>query len=279
MSDNEGELVRIVRDLDWGSAPEIALIVAAAWLATRAAHRGIPWLAAKVRAPLRMKILPWIPVIRFAILIAALAFLIPILIRPTLENMVAVLGALGLAIGFAFKDYLSDVVAGIVSVGERTYRPGDWVRIGDAYGEVTSVGLRSLSLLTPDDTVVLVPHSRLWDTNVYNDNAGARDLLCVADFFLHPDHDAAAVRQSLADMALCSPYVNLQRPVTVVLADEPWGTHYRLKAYPIDGRYQFDFVSDLTVRARSVFTHLGALPVAAAVTAPSTASSTKEYQR
>jgi len=271
MSENEQELVRIVRDLDWYSALEIALIIAGAWLLTRAAQRGLPWLAGRVRASLRMKILPWIPVVRFVILILALWLLVPILIRPTLENMVAVLGALALALGFAFKDYLSDVVAGIVAIGERTYRPGDWVRVEEAYGEVTSVGLRRLSLVTPDDTVVFVPHSKLWDTNVFNDNAGARDLLCVADFFLHPAHDAAAVRQSLKDMALCSPYVNLQRAVTVVLADEPWGTHYRLKAYPIDARYQFEFVSDLTVRARSLFAHLGAVPVAV--------PASKEYQR
>lgn len=263
MSDNERELVRIVRELDWSSALEIAAIVVAAWLLTRAAQRGIPWLAGRVRAPLRMKILPWVPVIRFVILVAAIGLIVPALIRPTLENMVAVLGALALAIGFAFKDYLSNVVAGIVAIAERTYRPGDWVRIDDAYGEVTSVGLRSLSLVNPDDTVVFIPHSKLWDTNVYNDNAGARDLMCVADFYVHPDHDAGAVHQHLMDMVLCSPYLNLDRPVNVVLADEPWGTRYRVKAYPIDGRYQFDFVSDLSIRARPVFAHLGAVPVIA----------------
>lgn len=269
MSENERQLVRLVRDLDWTSAFEIALIILAAWLLTTGAQRAIPWFASRVRAPLRMKILPWIPVVRFLILLAAIALIIPVLIRPTLENMVAILGALALAIGFAFKDYLSNVVAGIVAIAERTYRPGDWVRIDGAYGEVTSVGLRSVSIVTPDDTVAFIPHAKLWSGNVFNDNAGRRDLLCVADFFLHPDHDAAAVRQYLADVALSSPYLNLRRSVCVVLADEPWGTHYRLKAYPIDGRYQFEFVSDLTVRARSLFAHLGAVPV--------TAPPTKDY--
>jgi small conductance mechanosensitive channel len=265
MSENERQLVGIIRDLDWTDVLEIALIVLAAWLLTVVAQRGIPALASRVRAPLRMRILPWIPPFRFLILLTTVALIIPILIRPTLENMVAILGALGLAIGFAFKDYLSNVIAGIVTITERTYRPGDWIRIDGAFGEVRSVGLRSVSIVTPDDTVVFIPHAKLWNTNVFNDNAGRRDLLCVADFFLHPDHDAAAVRQHLADVALSSPYLNLQRPVCVVLADEPWGTHYRLKAYPIDARYQFEFVSDLTVRARSVFSHLGINPVTARV--------------
>jgi small conductance mechanosensitive channel len=265
MNDNEARLVHIVRHLDWTSALEIAAVVAGAWLLSVVVRAGLPWAADRLRPAVRMKILPWIPVLRFLILLAAIGIIVPIVIRPTLENMVVIFGALGLAIGFAFKDYLSDVIGGAVAIIERAYRPGDWVRIDDAYGEVKSVGLRSLSIVTPDDTVVFIPHSRLWSTNVYNANAGKRDLMCVADFFLHPDHDAAAVRQGLADVAVTSPYVNLNRSIVVVLADEPWGTHYRVKAYPVDSRYQFEFISDLTLRAKMVFARLGALPVTAPV--------------
>jgi small conductance mechanosensitive channel len=261
MNDNEARLVHIVRPLDWMSALEIAAVIAGAWLLTVVVRAGLPWMVDRLRPAGRMKILPWIPVLRFLILLAAIGVIVPIVIRPTLENMVVIFGALGLAIGFAFKDYLSDVIGGAVAIIERAYRPGDWVRIDDAYGEVKLVGLRSLSIVTPDDTVVFIPHSRVWSTNVYNANAGKRDLMCVADFFLHPDHDAAAVRQGLADVAMTSPYVNLSRSIVVVLADEPWGTHYRVKAYPVDSRYQFEFISDLTLRAKMVFARLGALPV------------------
>lgn len=265
MNDNEARLAHIVRHLDWTSALEIAVVIAGAWLLTVVVRAGLPWAADRLRPAGRMKILPWIPVLRFLILLAAIGVIVPIVIRPTLENMVVIFGALGLAIGFAFKDYLSDVIGGAVATIERAYRPGDWVRIDDAYGEVKSVGLRSLSIVTPDDTVVFIPHSKLWSTNVYNANAGKRDLMCVADFFLHPDHDAAAVRQGLADVAVTSPYVNLSRSIVVILADEPWGTHYRVKAYPVDSRYQFEFISDLTLRAKMVFARLGALPVTAPV--------------
>jgi small conductance mechanosensitive channel len=258
MNDSEAKLVHIVRHLDWTSAAEIAAVVAGAWLLTLIVRVGLPWLADRLRPSGRMKILPWIPVLRFLILLAAIGTIIPIVIRPTLENMVVILGAVGLAIGFAFKDYLSNVIGGVAAIIERAYRPGDWVRIDDAYGEVRSVGLRSLSLVTPDDSVVFIPHARLWDSNVSNANTGKRDLMCVADFYLHPDHDAAAVRQGLADLAVSSPYVNLERSITVVVVEEPWGTHYQVKAYPIDSRYQFEFVSDLTVRAKMVFAQVGA---------------------
>jgi small-conductance mechanosensitive channel len=94
------------------------------------------------------------------ILLAAIGVIVPIVIRPTLQNMVVIFGAIGLAVGFAFKDYLSNVIGGVAAIIERAYRPGDWVRIGDAYGEVRSVGLRSVSLVTRDDSVVFIPNAR-----------------------------------------------------------------------------------------------------------------------
>jgi len=46
--------------------------------------------------------------------------------------------------------------------------------------------------------------------------------------------------------------------VSVVVSEKPWGTHYRLKAYPVDSRDQFRFISDLTVRGKALLQELGA---------------------
>jgi len=80
--------------------------------------------------------------------------------------------------------------------------------------------------------------------------------MCVVDFYLEPKHDGALVRQSLYDAALTSPYVNLERPILVIVAEKPWGTHYKLKAYPVDARDQFQFISDLTVRGKAALADL-----------------------
>jgi small-conductance mechanosensitive channel len=182
-------------------------------------------------------------------------------VNPTFESLVALLGAAGLAIGFAFRDYLSSLIAGIVTIYERPYRPGDWISVDGTYGEVLSVGLRALRMVTPDDTVVIIPHQVLWTSSIHNANDGKRDLMCVTDFFLHPNHDAKLARQLLREVALTSPFLNLERPVAVVLAEKPWGTHYRLKAYPMDSRDQFQFTSDLTVRGKQILAAIGAQAV------------------
>jgi len=45
------------------------------------------------------------------LIVIALALILPILIEPSIQNMVALLGAAGLAIGFALKDYVSSLIA------------------------------------------------------------------------------------------------------------------------------------------------------------------------
>jgi small-conductance mechanosensitive channel len=168
--------------------------------------------------------------------------------------------AAGLALGFAFKDYASSLIAGGGAIYEQPYRPGDWVQIDGAYGVVKTLGLRSLELVTPDDTVVTIPHLKIWQPNVFNSNAGQRELLCVADFYLHPRHDADRVGEKLLDVARTSPFLHMEKPVAVVAAEKPWWTHYRLKAYPVDARDQFQFTTDLTLRGKAALAQLGAAP-------------------
>lgn len=267
---SEGKVSQLFQDPAQIQQLEILVIVVLAGLAIALVHWLLPWIAKRLPGRLRLYLLPSVPVLRLLILIVAIAAIVPLVIKPTLQNMITILGAAGIALGFAFKDYVSSIIAGVVAVYERPYRPGDWVKINDAYGEVRSVGLRALQIVTPDDTVVTIPQSKLWDTNIFNDTDGGRDLLCVADFYLEPCHDAVQVRQVLYDVALSSPFLQLDRPVVVIVAEKPWGTHYRLKAYPIDSRDQFLFTSDLTVRAKAALVKQGVRPAALAAIQPET---------
>ena len=152
----------------------------------------------------------------------------------------------------SLQDYVSSLIAGVVALYERPYRTGDWVQIEDTYREVQSHGLRSVQVLTPDDTLVAIPHSKIWTTAIMNGNRGRRSLMCVADFYLHPQPRRYLIRQKLHDVALSSPYLSFERPVIVIATEQPWGTRYRLKPYPMDGRDQFAFSTDLTLRGKAI---------------------------
>lgn len=236
---------------------KIALLAGLALVLIGVSQKVIPWIADRLSSRQRLYVLATVSLIRLVIILASLWMIISIVVDPTAENIFALLGALGLALGFAFKDYVGSLIAGIVTLYELPYRLGDWVSVDGVYGEVKSIGMRSFEILTPDDTVVVIPHLKLWGEKIFNANDGSRHLQCAARFYLHPEHDPRQVIQALEDTAMTSAYLQMLKPVTIVASEGPWATEYSLKAYPVDPRNQFRFTTDLTLRGKQALMALG----------------------
>lgn len=247
----------ILVDLSEINLVQVATIIVGAWLLVAFSRRLLAWLAGGASGRTRHQILAAVPVSRLLVLVVAAALIVPRVLEPTFENLVALLGAIGLALGFAFKDYVSSLIAGVVTLYEMPYRLGDWIDIDGAYGEVTGIGMRTVRIVTLDDTVVIIPHLKLWNKLIHNANDGTADLLCVTEFYLTPRHDGALVEEALYRVALTSPFLQLSQPISVLARERPWGTQYRLKAYPIDPREQNRFRTDLTLRGKDTLMHLG----------------------
>lgn len=247
----------LLRKLTW----EHVLLVLAVLLAARLLSFVVRWVlrhtAENAPPHLRLSILRAMPITRLLIGVGAIVVAVPILVEPTFRNVVALGATVGLALAFALKDYVSSLVAGLATVLENTYQPGDWIEVGGIYGEVKSIALRAVRIVTPDDTEVIIPHSLLWSSSVSNASSGSRSLLCVAEFYLHPDHDAVGVRAQLAQIAETSSYRKLEAPISVIVMEKPWGTKYRLKAYVKESRDQFLFITDLTVRGKEALRVMG----------------------
>lgn len=223
-------------------------------------RRLLPFIVSRLPARFRHHILPVIPVLRLAVVVLAIAMIVPLIMKPTAQNLFFLLGTFAVAIGFAFKDYVSSLIAGVIAVFEKPYRVGDRVRIDDIYGEVRLIGFRAVKIVTPDDTAVTIPHSKIWNSSIQNANDGQLELLCVAEFYLHPEHDANAVRDRLLDIARTSLYVARERPIDVIISEKPWYTQYRLKAYVIDGRDEFQYITDMTIKGKQLFRDMGVRP-------------------
>src|SRR5258708_29078187 len=199
----------------------------------------------------RLMILRAAPIARLLIGMSSLAIIMPLLVEPTFQDVIALIATVGLALAFALKDYVSCLIAGVVTIMENTYQPGDWIEIDGAYGEVKAIGTRAVHIVTSDDTEVIIPHEKIWSTSVFNASGGNRGLLCVTNFYLHAHHDGDAVRQALAEVAESSSHRKLETPVKVTAAEMPFGPHYKLKAYVAESREQFTMVTDLTLRAKA----------------------------
>ncbi|MBE0485041.1 mechanosensitive ion channel domain-containing protein [Marinobacter sp.] len=247
---------------------EALVVVVVAWLLIMLVQKLIPAFASKLSGKIRRYLLASVPLLRLLIIVLTIVTVVPILVEPSFENMVAVFGALGLALGFAFKDYANSLIAGIVTLYEMPYRPGDWIEVNGQYGEVRSIGTRAAEMVTLDDTVVVIPHSLLWTTLLANGNDGTDNLMCVAELFLDPNHDVARMQNLFRDAVFTCPLTKTYQPVIVTVSATDDAMRYRLKAYPLEPKEQSCFISDLTARAAAVCANEGVRMVSKRVTKP-----------
>ncbi len=246
-----------LRKLSWEDMLLVLGVIVLAGIVSTVIRWGMRHLAEKAPAKFRLYILRFVPISRLLVAIACVVIIVPILIEPKFQNVIALIASVGVAFAFAFKDYVSCLAGGLITVLENTYQPGDWIEVDGIYGEVKSIDMRAVRITTPDDTEVSIPHLRLWSTSIFNASSGSQSLLCVADFYLHPEHDASLVRSHLTEVAENSPFRKPETPVVVIIFEKPWGTHYRLKAYVKESRKQFLFITDLTVRGKEMVRSLG----------------------
>lgn len=82
-------------------------------------------------------------------------------------------GIVGLALGLAAKDTLSNVFAGVSIVADAPYKTGDFIILDSGErGIVTQIGLRSTRLLTRDDVEITIPNGILGNSKIINEAGG-----------------------------------------------------------------------------------------------------------
>ncbi|MCO4769504.1 MAG: mechanosensitive ion channel [Deltaproteobacteria bacterium] len=173
------------------------------------------------------------------------------------EALLAVAGSIGVAVGFAFKDLLASVIAGVILLMDQPFQVGDRVTFGTYYGEVKEIGLRSVRVVTLDDNLVTIPNALFLSEAVASANAGQLDAMVVVPFYIAAAEDYEKAQEIVREAALTSAYVYVEKPVVTLVSDEFLGERFvtiiRLKAYVFDARYEKAFSSDITRRVKSAF--------------------------
>jgi small conductance mechanosensitive channel len=81
-------------------------------------------------------------------------------------SMLASLGVVGLTVGFAAKDTLSNLISGIFIFWDRPFVIGDLIEIDGLYGKVLEITMRSTRVVTPDGKMLAIPNSVVVNTTV-----------------------------------------------------------------------------------------------------------------
>lgn len=133
-------------------------------------------------------------------------------------SALAALGVVGLAVGLAVKDSLSNFVAGVMVALFQPFKLGHFVEAASTSGTVMDVGMFNTTLLTPDNKRVVVPNRLIYNDTIINYSAeDTRRVDMVFGIGYEDDLDKA---RQLIESTLAADKRVLKDPAPTVAVDE-----------------------------------------------------------
>lgn len=99
----------------------------------------------------------------------------------TVTSLLAGAGVIGLALGFAFQEIAANFIAGILIAFRKPFSIGDLVEMGDYYGKVTNMNMRTTTITTLQGLDAIIPNKKMFTEPFmnYTSNDGRRMDLSV----------------------------------------------------------------------------------------------------
>ena len=245
-------LTTVTDILTAGHILDALLIVAGVWLLLKIMQYLLAALARRF-SRYRIQITGIVPLLRIVIWAITVYLVIAKVFRPPEATLLAMLASTGLAVGLAAQDVIRNIISGALILFEQPFRVGDMINIDNNYGEVQSIGLRSIRLKTFDDNIITVPNATVAAQSIANSNSGSIDEMVVVTFMLPASVDIISVKELAWEATSCSPYVYLRKPIQVLVEDvfsRTFLNRFTIKAYVLDVRFERKFSSDIIERVK-----------------------------
>ena len=130
--------------------------------------------------------------------------------------ILASLGVVGLTIGFAAKDALSNLISGVLIYLDRPFVLGDLVEVENTYGRVARITLRSTRVVTPDGKMLAVPNTEIINKTVIS-YTNFPHLRLDIQVTIAPDQDIENVRLILFNLIKSDPDFLMNREPELVV--------------------------------------------------------------
>ena len=166
-------------------------------------------------------------------------------------GVLASTAVLGIIIGFAARQVIANLVAGVVVAFTQPIRIGDLVSIGDdVHGRVVDISLTYTSVDAGDGSLILVPNEKVTTDSVVNHSAGNSSAPITIDVWLRPDVDVEAARKVLEHGEVTSAHL---------MELTPEGARLQVKAAIDAGADREAHETELRERAQGVLREAGLL--------------------
>ncbi len=173
-------------------------------------------------------------------------------------------GVAGIAIGFAAKDTLSNLIAGILLIIDRPFEVGDRIEVWSApagsatWGDVIDIGLRATKIKTTDHIVIIIPNNEIMLRDIINYTAISEQIRVRINIGISYDADVRQAKDIILQIAAGVKWVSADPPPKVVVRNfGESSVDLQLRVWIADARRRMDTISDITDRVKAAFDEQG----------------------
>lgn len=104
-----------------------------------------------------------------AVLLIGVFFILSVLnLDKTVTSLLAGVGIIGLALGFAFQDLAANYISGVIIVLRRPFGVGDVVETNDHFGTIERINMRTTDIRRQTGELVIMPNRKIFENMLIN---------------------------------------------------------------------------------------------------------------
>ncbi len=135
-----------------------------------------------------------------------------------MTSIITVIGTIGLTVGLALQDSLSNVAGGFLILFSKPLKVGDFVEYAGITGTVEVIGILQTKLKKLDGTTVFIPNSKISDAVILNYSEDPKRRLDL-HFGIGYDADSELAKKLITEIIMQHPAVLHEKPFTVRIGE------------------------------------------------------------
>ncbi|RUA02505.1 MAG: hypothetical protein DSY89_02725 [Deltaproteobacteria bacterium] len=173
-------------------------------------------------------------------------------------------GVMGIAVGFAAKDTLSNFIAGILLLIDRPFEIGDRIELWHAppgsasWGDVVDIGLRATKIKNTDNIIIVIPNNTIMTRDIINYTANDSIIRVRVNIGVAYDTDIKKAKTLITDVAASASWILSSPEPKVVVRNFGESTiDMQLRVWISNARRRMDTISYITDHVKTAFSDAG----------------------
>lgn len=171
-------------------------------------------------------------------------------------SILASLGVMGLTIGFAAQNTLSNLISGLFIFWDRPFVIGDLIEVDGEYGRVATITLRSTRLITVDGRMLAIPNAIMANAKVAS-YTNFPHLRIDVEVTVGVNEPIGKVREVLLGLCEGPQFMDEPAPAVVVKALGDYNTTLELRVWLHDEKTHVAERYDLRERVKNALDEAG----------------------